>query len=53
MELGVFGLVHHTHAATPEFIEDPVVGNGLAQHGHWLASGKNKARLHPFARIVK
>jgi hypothetical protein len=29
-ELGVLGLVNHTHAATAEFFDDAVVGNGLA-----------------------
>ena len=31
-ELGVFGLVDHTHAAATEFLDDAVVRNSLADH---------------------
>jgi len=33
LQLDVLGLVHHAHPALAEFREDPVVGNGLADHG--------------------
>jgi hypothetical protein len=32
MEASIFCLVHDTHAATPEFFEDAVMGDGLANH---------------------
>ncbi len=31
-QLGVLGLVDHTHAAPAEFLQDAVVGDGLADH---------------------
>ena len=31
-EADVFGLVNHTHAAAAQFLQDAVVGNGLAEH---------------------
>jgi hypothetical protein len=36
-ELGVFSLVHHTHTAAPEFIDDAIVRDGLADQrvGGW------------------
>ena len=30
MQPGVFCLVHHTHPATTQFLNDAVVGNGLS-----------------------
>src|SRR5437879_6080928 len=33
-ELCVFGLVDHTHTAASELLEDAVVRDGLANHGH-------------------
>jgi hypothetical protein len=33
MEPRVLGLVYHPHAAPAEFLEDPVMGNGFANHG--------------------
>jgi hypothetical protein len=32
MEPGVFRLVHNTHAATSEFLDDAIVRDGLADH---------------------
>ena len=32
VELGVFGLVHHTHAALAEFFKNAIMGNGLTDH---------------------
>jgi hypothetical protein len=32
LELGVLGLVDHAHPALAEFLEDLVVGYGLANH---------------------
>jgi hypothetical protein len=32
-QLGVFGLVDHTHPTTPELFNDAIVGNRLANHG--------------------
>ena len=37
MELGVLGLVDHTHAAAAELFEDAVMRDGLANHG-WSAT---------------
>ena len=37
VELGVLGLVDHSHAAATEFFEDAVVRDGLANHG-WSAT---------------
>src|ERR1700736_4767960 len=31
-ELQVFRLIHHTHTATAEFLEDAVMRDGLADH---------------------
>src|SRR5215467_12287809 len=31
-ELGVLGLIDDAHAPATQFLDDPVVGNGLAQH---------------------
>ena len=45
-ELGVFGLVDHSHAATTEFFDDDVTGNFLAgerlkvRHGVQLSYGR-------------
>jgi hypothetical protein len=33
MQAGVFGLVHHAHAAAAQLFQDAVVGDGLANHG--------------------
>ena len=33
MQPGVLGLVHDTHPATTEFLDDAVVRDGLANHG--------------------
>jgi hypothetical protein len=33
MEPGVFRLVHNTHAAPADFLNDAVVRDGLANHG--------------------
>ena len=32
MQARVFGFVNHAHAATAEFLDDAIVGNGLADH---------------------
>src|SRR5262249_1536845 len=32
-EPGIFGLVDHTHATAPQFLQDAVVRDGLAEHG--------------------
>jgi hypothetical protein len=32
MEARVLGFIDHAHAATPEFLDDAVVRNGLANH---------------------
>ena len=32
MKLRVFGLIHHTHPTTAEFLNDAVVRDGLADH---------------------
>lgn len=32
-EFDVLGLVHHSHSAAAEFLNDPVMGDGLAKHG--------------------
>src|SRR5262249_21169421 len=37
-ELGVFGLVDHTHAAATELLQDAVVRDGLADHGRTSGS---------------
>ena len=49
-QLDVLGLIHHTHAATTELLQDAVVGNGFANHHSvtWLTSfgsGRQSARL--------
>jgi hypothetical protein len=33
MQASVFGFVNHAHPAASELLDDPVVGNGLADHG--------------------
>ncbi len=33
MEFGVFGLIDHTHPPATELLENPIVRNGLADHG--------------------
>ena len=48
VEAGVLRLVNHAHAAAPQLFDDPVVGDGLADHSGknrwrailWLAGGK-------------
>src|SRR6185369_3405500 len=32
-QANVLRLVHHAHAAAPKLLEDPIMGNGLADHG--------------------
>jgi hypothetical protein len=32
-QLEVFGLVHHTHTAAPELLQDAILGDGFADHG--------------------
>ena len=32
VEPGVLGLVNHAHAAAPQLFDNPVVGDGLADH---------------------
>jgi hypothetical protein len=32
-ELGILGLINHTHPAATELFDDAVVGNCLADHG--------------------
>jgi hypothetical protein len=49
-ELGVFGLVHHAHAAATELFPNAVVGNGLADH-EALASQQNAGVLRNDASI--
>jgi hypothetical protein len=36
-ELGVFGFVHHAHAAATKFLKDPVVRDGLPDHAGFSA----------------
>jgi hypothetical protein len=41
MQACVFGTVDHTHATSPYFGDDPIMGNGLANHGRspsWISS---------------
>ena len=38
-ELGVLGLVNHTHAAAAELLDDAVVGDGLADHAQGCYGG--------------
>ena len=38
-EFGVLSLVHHTHPATTQLLEDPVVRDGLANHGRVMVGG--------------
>jgi len=33
MKFGVFGLIDHTHPPATELLENPIVRNGLADHG--------------------
>src|SRR6202035_2226958 len=40
-QLGVLGLVDDTHPTSAEFLDNPVVGNGLAEH----ACGRSAAQL--------
>ena len=40
MQACVFGLVNHTHSAAAEFFDDPIVGDGLADHAQNLTWGK-------------
>jgi hypothetical protein len=49
----IFGLVDHTHTTAPEFLQDPVVRDGLAQHGRRLALAGSSSRLYRFAGIRK
>jgi hypothetical protein len=39
--LRVLSLVHHAHAAAPEFLDDAVVRNGLVSHASSQDSGCN------------
>jgi hypothetical protein len=32
-QFGVFGLVHHSHPATPNLLEDAVARDGFSDHG--------------------
>ena len=36
MKLRVLGFVHYPHAAGTQLLDDPVVGNGLANHGEGI-----------------
>ncbi len=40
-QLGVFGLVHHAHAAATQLLDDAVVQDGLANHRKGTASGRS------------
>ena len=46
-EFGVLGLVDHAHAPSTKLLENPVVRNGLAQHGRQLASRGELAYIIP------
>ena len=49
----IFGLVDHAHTTAPEFLQDPVVRDGLAQHVRRLAFAGNRSRLYRFAGLRK
>jgi len=38
-QLRILGLIHHTHAATAQLLDDAVVRDGLADHGRETARG--------------
>ena len=38
-EFGVLGLIYDTHPATTQLLEDPVVRDGLANHGRVMVGG--------------
>src|SRR3984893_5998195 len=42
MQSGVFGLVDDTHPASPEFLQNTVVRDGLADHLHWTSPVSNE-----------
>jgi hypothetical protein len=50
-EFSVLSLVHHTHPAAAEPFDDPVMGDGFANHGHW--AGRLSGMLGDAARQVK
>src|SRR5450432_2716485 len=44
MQPRVLSLINHAHAAAPEFFDNPVVGDGFAEHaryGRWHLRGKS------------
>ena len=40
VEFGVFGFVHHTHAAPAELLNDAIVRDGLADHAQACYGGR-------------
>ncbi len=44
MQLHVFGFIDHAHPAAAEFVDDAIVGDGLADHAQNLTSVKRASQ---------
>jgi hypothetical protein len=53
-ELNIFGLVHHTHPATAELLDDAVVRDGLADHAQAYYGGRlgKSVKTQKFRHLV-
>ena len=49
---GVLGLVHHSHAAPAELLDDAVVRDGLADHAVGAMLGGARGQVNGVVRIA-